>query len=154
MRIVLRVMLDRRVAALRHSRCISALLGMSCGKILPDPSLQIFCFLPCNAFDRFLPASPILDRRVETCVVCHDHKSAVFILTDPVAEFRYKLEIQCVRSFIALDEGHGPVGLLEPDQTFVTHVRTVPGIEDDQLGFLSRQFQQGDPEIPDVFAVD
>ena len=127
----------------------------ACGRqIFPQPSLDIFALLACNTFDRFFSASPILDRCIKAGIVCHDNKTAVLVFADAVSQLGNQLEIQRVCPLVALYESHCPVGFLESDQTVITHMRTVSRIKNNQLCILCGQFEQGDPEIPDIFAVN
>ena len=123
-------------------------------KVLLKSALQIFTLFTGDPFDRFFIASPIFDSSVKAGIVGHDHKTAAFIFADQISQFRNKLEVQRIGSLIAFDKGNRPVRFLKPDQALVTHVRTVPGIEYDQLRFISGQLKQRDPEIPDILTVN
>ena len=127
--------------------------GISPLQIFSSASLEIFTLFSCDSFDRFFAASPILDGCVKACVVGDDHKPVALVFTDSISELGDELEIQRICALITFDEGHCPVGFLELDQTFITHMRTVSGIKNNQLCLISREFQKRNPEISDIFAV-
>ena len=98
--------------------------------------------------------SPVLHRRVVSRIIGHDDEVVAFVNCDEIAQFRAELEIQCVRSLIAFDESNCSVRFLELDETVIAHMGAVLGVKYDQLRLVCRQFQQRNPEISDILAVD